>query len=86
MTSDHGRDLLTRLLHRIAPEIDLGTVRDGALLQDELDLDSMDFLTLVTAVHDETGIDIPESDYRRLATVGGFADYIGRASTGSERP
>ena len=79
MNTNDPRGLLTRLLHEIAPEVDLASVDDDALLHNELDLDSMDFLNLVTALHDETGIEIPERDYPQLATVGSFIDYLTRA-------
>ena len=76
MNPDEAHTLLARLLHAIAPEADLTNVDLDAPLQDELDLDSMDFLNLVTALHDETGIDVPERDYPQLATVNGFVGYI----------
>ena len=79
MNANDARALLARLLRGIAPEVDLASVDDDALLHDELDLDSMDFLNLVTALHDESGIDVPERDYPELATVGGFIDYLTRA-------
>jgi len=81
---DDPRALLARLLHGIAPEADLTDVDPDAPLQEELDLDSMDFLNLVTALHDETGIDVPERDYPQLATISGFVAYIeGAAGSGS---
>jgi acyl carrier protein len=83
MNPDDARSLLARLLHDIAPEADLSGVEPDALLQDELDLDSMDFLNLVTALHDETGIDVPERDYPQLATVGGFVAYVAAAAATS---
>ena len=49
-------------------------------MQDELDLDSMDFLNLVTALHNETGIDVPERDYPRLSTIDGFVAYVAQAT------
>jgi acyl carrier protein len=58
---DDAHALLGRLLQEIAPEIDL---------------DSMDFLNLVTALSEETGIEVPERDYPRLATLDGFVDYL----------
>jgi acyl carrier protein len=73
-------DLLSRLMRPIAPEVDLAGVDPAAVLQDEADLDSMDFLNLVTALHEEAGIDIPERDYPQVATVSGFVDYIAKAS------
>jgi acyl carrier protein len=75
-----ARAVLGRLLQDIAPEVDLADVDDDALLHEELDLDSMDFLNLVTALHDEVGVDVPERDYPKLATVGGFTAYVSEAA------
>jgi acyl carrier protein len=71
-----ARTLLTTLLHRIAPEVDLADVDPAAPLQEEIDLDSMDFLNLMTALHDSAGIDVPERDYPLVSTVDGFVDYV----------
>lgn len=69
-------ELLTGLIRQIAAEADLSALDPDAPLQEGLDLDSMDFLNLVSAVHDRTGIDIPERDYPQLATLASFASYI----------
>jgi acyl carrier protein len=69
-------ELLGDLLHQIAPEVDLAGADRSAPMQDELDLDSMDFLNLVAALHRTTGIDVPEADYARIATVDGFVGYV----------
>ena len=76
MNAIEARALLARLLHQIAPEVDLASVPPDALLQEELGLDSMDFLNLVTALHEETQISVPERDYPKLATVEGFVAYV----------
>ena len=76
MNTHEARALIAQLLHRIAPEVDLDDADPDAPLQEAMDLDSMDFLNLVTALHDETGIDVPERDYPLLATVNGFVAYV----------
>ena len=78
-TTEDPRALLGRLLSRIAPEVDLDEVDPAAPLQEALDLDSMDFLNLVTALYEETGIDVPERDYPALASVTGFVAYVAGA-------
>ena len=83
MNHDEAKDLLGRLLHRIAPDADIAGADEDALLQDELELDSMDFLNLMTALHDETGIDVPEHDYPKVATIAGFADYVSERAVAS---
>lgn len=79
MNADDARALLRRLLHRIAPEVDLDGVDPHAPLQEALDLDSMDFLNLVTALRDEAGIDVPERDYPLLSSADGFVAYVAAA-------
>lgn len=76
MTPADAHHLLERLLHGIAPEAELDSIDLQAPIQEELDLDSMDFLNLVTAVHDETGLEIPEIDYPKLNSFQGFVDYL----------
>ena len=81
MTPDDARTLLARLLHGVAPEIDLDQIDPAAPLQEAAELDSMDFLNLVTALYEATGIDIPERDYPLIATIDGFVTYVTAAST-----
>lgn len=85
MSPDEARALLARLLREIAPEADLSLVDPREPLQAELDLDSMDFLNLVTALHDEAGIDVPERDYPRLSSLDGFVAYVAAADAPAPR-
>lgn len=78
MTHDEIRGTMARLLHQIAPEADLNHIPPDASLRTELDLDSMDFLNFVIALHAELGIDIPEADYAKLATLEGGIDYLAK--------
>jgi acyl carrier protein len=65
-------------LSNIAPEADLATVDPAADLREALDIDSMDFLNFVTAIHQRLGIDIPELDYPKLVTLDGMIAYLNR--------
>lgn len=76
MNPDDARTAVLAALARVAPEIDPATVGDDDELQVELELDSMDFLNLVTAVSEATGVDIPERDYPQILTVASFATYL----------
>jgi acyl carrier protein len=49
--------------------------RDQAL-RDQIDLDSMDYLRFVVALHDRLGVDVPESDYPQLGTLDGIIRYL----------
>ena len=63
-------------LASIAPEADLDDLDREADLQDELDLDSMDFLNFVIALSQATGVEIPESDYSQVRSLAGCVQYL----------
>ncbi|WP_299649268.1 acyl carrier protein [uncultured Tateyamaria sp.] len=63
-------------LYRIAPDIDLADVDRGADLREEFDIDSMDFLTLVTALSKRFGTDMPEADYQQMRSFDALATYL----------
>jgi acyl carrier protein len=63
-------------LTRVAPDIDAEMVGDDEHIQDDLELDSMDVLNLVTALHERFGVDIPEADYPKIATVALAVAYL----------
>lgn len=71
------RTVLLEALHRVAPEADASTIDPAGDLRDQLELDSMDFLNLVTAVGERLGFEIPERDYPHLASLDGFVAYLG---------
>ena len=76
MTRDDITAVLIDELGRIAPEIDASRLDPDAELREELDINSMDFLNLVTALSERLKIDIPEIDYPKLATFGHAVDYL----------
>lgn len=71
------RKVLREELNNIAPEVDMASVDPSADLRDVIDINSMDFLNFITAVHHRLGIDIPEIDYPKLVTLDGAVAYIG---------
>ena len=70
------RTVLQEELGNIAPEMDLQKLDPTADLREALDIDSMDFLNFVVAVHHRLGVDIPELDYPKLITLDGAATYL----------
>jgi acyl carrier protein len=63
-------------LQEVAPDVDPSSLREDALLREDLELDSMDILNLVVAINEATGVDIPEQDYGELTTVATIASYL----------
>jgi acyl carrier protein len=76
MSNLEVRAVVEEELGNIAPEADLATIDPVADLRDALDIDSMDFLNFVTAIHRRLGIDIPEIDYPKLTTLQEIVEYL----------
>ena len=70
------RKVIQEELNNIAPEADIASVDPAADLREAIDIDSMDFLNFVIAIHRRLGVDIPEIDYPKLATLNGAFAYI----------
>ena len=68
--------VLQEELNNIAPEIDMSGIDPAADLREAMDIDSMDFLNFITALHRRLGIDIPEIDYPKLVTLDGAMTYL----------
>ena len=76
MTRDQIRAAVLQALASVAPEIDPGDLRPDSRFRQEFELDSMDFLNFVIALHGSLGVDVPEGDYPRLDTLTGAVDYL----------
>jgi acyl carrier protein len=76
MNDDEIRAVMQEELNNIAPEIDLKMVDPSADLREALDIDSMDLLNFIIAIHHRLGVDIPEIDYPKLVTLDGTLAYL----------
>ncbi len=72
------RDVIKDELARIAPDVEFESIDPNADLREAVDIDSMDFLNLLTALHVRLGVEIPEADNPRLATLDGAVAYLSR--------
>lgn len=65
-------------LKRIAPELEAADLAPAKPLREQVDLDSMDWLNFIVALHERFRVDIPESDYARLGTLDETVAYLQR--------
>lgn len=70
------RAVVQEELGNIAPEMDMSAIDPSADLREALDIDSMDFLTFITAIHRRLGVNVPEIDYPKLTTLDGAVAYL----------
>ena len=85
MTSDEIRSTVVEALCQVAPEADPAQLRPNVSFRNQLDIDSMDFLRFVLALHETLGIDIPEKDYPSLTTLDGCVNYLNSRASAASR-
>ncbi len=76
MSDTIDKSMICEILGGIAPEADFSTLASDEDLREVLDLDSMDFLNFIIALHEHTGVDIPEADYPKFRTLDGAVSYF----------
>jgi len=79
MSNDEIRTRVIKTLSGIVPELDPRSLKPSVSLRDQLDVDSMDFLNFLIALHQEFGVDVPESDSGKLGTIDACVDYLEQA-------
>ncbi len=76
MSETEIRVAVFKILRTIAPEANLDQINTEENLREALDIDSFDFLNLMIGLHDELKVEISESDYRKLSTLGELVGYL----------
>jgi len=76
MTNDEIRAIVFQTLKTIAPELEESDLQPDRLLRDQVDLDSMDWLNFLVALHQRLKVEIPEADYRKLTTLNTVVAYL----------
>jgi acyl carrier protein len=64
------------LLTEIAPDVDPAGVLPAVDFRDQFDFDSMDTLNFAISLHRELGVDVPEAEYSRLASLDKCVAYL----------
>ena len=62
-------------LTAIAPEIDAAALVEDKLLRNQVDLDSVDWLNFLVALHGKLHIEIPDADAAKLTTLDKLIAY-----------
>ena len=76
MTREEMGQAIIDIIMEIVPDEDCSNLDPDGQLRDQLDLDSMDFLDIVMELRKQYGVEVPESDYPKLATLASCVDYL----------
>ncbi len=76
MTREELEVIILEEIENLAPEAALDGLAPSADLRDALDLDSMDIMNLVIALHERLRVDIPDADAPQLTTLEGGVGFL----------
>ena len=76
MSADQIRQVIMKILGRIAPDNDLTGLKDEVPFREQMELDSMDFLDIVMELRKLYCVQIPEEDYGFLSTMASTVQYL----------
>jgi acyl carrier protein len=76
MTREEIVEAVKDIIRTIAPDEELSGLKPELRLRDQIALDSMDFLDIVMELRKRYGVQVPEEDYKELATLDGCVRYL----------
>lgn len=78
MTRDDALHHIATALRDIAPEVELDELEGDEPIREEADIDSMDFLRLLTGIAERTGLEVPEAEMAQVQTLDGLVGWLER--------
>jgi acyl carrier protein len=76
MTEPEIKPIIFQLLKKIAPDTEPEKLNPDDDIRRTLEIDSFDALQFVVAIDEHFGIETPEADYGKIATLKGLVNYI----------
>ncbi len=65
----------------IAPDVEESQILHDKNIQRSLEIDSFDFLKILTALNEALGVEVPEADYAKVDTLEHMAEYFAQRIT-----
>ena len=76
MNEEEIKEIVFQLLKKIAPDTEPSTLKSDENIRETLNIDSFDSLQFIVALNKKSGIEIPEEDYGKIATLKALTAYI----------
>lgn len=76
MTTEELKSTIIEQILEIAPDIEVDEIEMDAHIQRSLEIDSFDFLKILTAMKEKVGLEVPEADYAKVDTLRHMVEYF----------
>ena len=78
MNAKEVEERVLQLFLSIAADVDPQQLQRDVPFRDQFDFDSMDTLNFAISLHQAFGIEVPQTDYRQLASLCSTVAYVDR--------
>ena len=76
MNKDEIKRVIIKEILEIAPDIEEDEIEEDENIQRSLEIDSFDFLKILTSLNKELGVEVPEADYAKVDTLAKMTEYL----------
>lgn len=76
MNTEEIKGIIIGQILETAPDLEESDIRPNENIQRSLEIDSFDFLKILTALKEKLGVEVPEADYGKVDTLEHMAAYL----------
>ncbi len=76
LNNEQVLQVLQKSFRQIAPEINFAEIDLNTALRDQVEIDSYDFYNLIVKVHEQTDVNVPDIELRKLNNLNELVKYI----------
>lgn len=76
MSREEIKQTIIEQILQVAPDISEDEIIADKNIQRSLEIDSFDFLKILTALNEKLGVEVPESDYSKVDTLNNMTEYF----------
>lgn len=76
MTETEIKKIIFQLLKQIAPDTEPEQLQPDDNIRQKLEIDSFDALRFIVELDEKLGVETPEEDYGKIATLKNLVNYI----------
>jgi acyl carrier protein len=76
MNTKEVKDILAKIFHEVAPEIEFATIDTSRPLRDQVEIDSFDFYRIIVQIDKRLGVNIPDSKIAEFNSLDDLIQYV----------
>jgi acyl carrier protein len=76
MNTKEVTDILAKIFHEVAPEIEFATIDTSRPLRDQVEIDSFDFYRIIVQIDKKAGVNIPDTKIAEFNNLDDLIQYV----------